>query len=95
MIDPNVLITALQGHLIVTLTYEKKTTGEIVVHTGGIQEINSSDPLSGAVVWLWDTSLNDHIRKFLLGNIIDVQVLQETYTSLQGFPFKLNGQIIP
>jgi hypothetical protein len=94
MIDPNVLVTALQGHLIVTLTYQKKTTGETVTHTGGLYEINSADP-SGAVVWLWDTSLNDHIRKFLIGNIIDVQVLQEAFVPTQGWPFKLNGQIIP
>jgi hypothetical protein len=94
MVDANVLITALQNHFLVTLTYQKKTTGETVSHTGGIYEINNAD-VSGAVLWLWDTERNDNIRKFIIGNIIDVQVLQQQFTPPQPWPFKLNGQIIP
>jgi hypothetical protein len=87
------LITALQGKLQVTLTYEKKTTGEVVTHTGGIYEIGSNKQ-GVPVLWLWDTTLNDNIRQFLLSNIIDAQVLDVPFQTNGLFPLKLNGQVI-
>jgi hypothetical protein len=90
-IDP--LIEALQNKKIVTLNYVKSTTGESVIHTGGIQEIGVNQ--AGAqVLWLWDTQLNDHIRQFLLSNIDNYQVLDEDYAPVNGWPLKLNGEII-
>lgn len=89
-IDP--LVEAMRNKLQVTLVYLKKTTGEIVTHTGGIYEINANDPTSGAVLWLWDTTTNDKIRKFLIGNIQSFQVLQTPFQTNGIWPLKLNGQ---
>jgi hypothetical protein len=87
------LLDALRNKLQVTLTYTKKTTGETVTHTGGIYEINSADK-SGPVLWLWDTTTNDNIRKFLLGNIVNVQVLATPFQTNGMWPLKIDGQEI-
>jgi len=89
--DP--LIEALRNKLQVTLTYEKKTTGDVVVHTGGLFEINSLDP-HGATLWLWDTAQNDRIRRFYIGNILSYEVLSTPFSPPQPWPIKLDGQII-
>ena len=87
------LVVALRNSFQVTLVYQKKTTGETVTHTGGIQEIGVNKA-GNSCLWLWDTSLNDHIRDFLLSNIVSYQVLNLPYISTTGFPLKLNGEII-
>lgn len=94
MIDSNVLVMALQNHKQVTLTYTKATTGEVVIHTGGIYEIGVNKA-GNDVVWLWDTQANDHIRQFLIGNIDNLQVLDADFTDMFGWGFKLNGSMIP
>ncbi len=92
--DTTPLITALQNKLQVTLTYLKESSGEVVTHTGGIQEIGPHSTTGRATLWLWDTSLNDHIRNFVIDNIQAVQVLQLPYIPTQPWPFKLNGAVI-
>jgi hypothetical protein len=87
-VSTDAMIKALQNKLQVTINYTKKSTGEAVTHTGGIQEID------GNILWLWDTSLNDHIRKFLLENITGIQVLDVPFFPTGGFPLKLNGEIL-
>jgi len=85
------LTTACQNKLQVTLTYVKKTTGETVVHTIGVQELGGVNKAGQPVVWGWDTSLNDHIRAFLVDFIQGVQVLDIPYINSTGFPIKING----
>ena len=87
------LVEALQNKLQVTLIYDKKTTGEVVTHTGGIYEINDQDP-HGSTLWLWDTALNDRIRRFYLDRIVSFQVLDTPFMPPQPWPLKLNGQIL-
>ena len=87
------LVNALTSKLQVTLTYQKKTTGEVVTYTGGIYEIGANRA-GNPCLWLWDTSMNDHIRDFLLSNIISYQVLQLPFLPDPAFPLKLNGEII-
>ena len=93
--DIQPLITALQNHLQITLTYLKATTSEIVVHTGGIQEIGPHSVTGKATLWLWDSSLNDHIRNFIIDNIQSFEVLQLPYQPNPAWPLKLNGEVIP
>lgn len=87
------LVNALRNRMQVTLTYQKKTTGQIVTHTGGIYEIGANK-VGNPCLWLWDTSTNDHIRDFLLSNIISYQVLQLSFQPSPEFPLKLNGEIL-
>jgi len=82
--------TACQNKLQVTLTYLKKTTGEVVTHTIGIQEIGA-DKKGQPCIWGMDTSLMDHIRVFLLDYIQSVQVLDTPYINSGGYPIKING----
>ena len=82
------LAQACQNKLQVIINYTKKTTGEFVTHTCGIQEIN------GNLIWGWDISLQDHIRKFLLENIQSIEVLNIPYIVTNGYPIKINGAIV-
>ena len=87
------IATAIRSKLQVTLTYQKKTTGEIVQHIGGVYEIGPNK--SGeTVIWLWDTSRNDTIRQFLPDNIIDFQVLDIPFQTNGMWPLKINGDIV-
>ena len=90
--DIQAMMTAATNRLQITIVYLKKTTGETVQHTGGVVEIDGANGL----LWLWDTTMNDHIRKFLLSNVEGLQVLQQPFdsSSAGGFPLKINGQII-
>lgn len=91
--DMTVLIQAATNKLQVTITYTKKSTGEVVTHTGGIYEIGVNK--SGApCCWIWDTSRNDSIRQFLLENINSLQVLETPFFPPNAWPIKINGQII-
>jgi hypothetical protein len=36
-------------------------------------------------------STQDHIRDFLLSNIVSIQVLDIPYPNTNGFPIKING----
>jgi hypothetical protein len=92
--DTTPLTTALQNRLQVTLTYQKEKDGSVVVHTGGIQEIGPHPKTGRATLWLWDTSLQDHIRNFIIDNIQAVQVLNVPYQPNPAWPLKLNGEII-
>jgi len=91
--DIEALVEAALNRLQVSLNYTKATTGEIVNHKGGIVEIRSSE----GILYLWDTTLNDHIRKFILANINSFQVLPEKfdYMSAGGYPIVINGQTYP
>ena len=91
--DIQPLVLALQNKLQVVLTYQKKTTSEVVQHQIGIYEINSNDP-SGAVLWGFDVIANDHIRKFLISNIQSFQVLDIPFVPNGIWPIKLEGQVI-
>ncbi len=91
--DIDALINAAQNKLQITLTYTKKTTGEVVSHTGGIYEIGVDDK-GQQILYLWDNTTNDHIRKFLVGNIISIQVLETPFFPPNPWPIKINGQII-
>ena len=82
------LVEALTHKKQVTLTYTKEKTAETVVHTGGLYEIDGSRNC----LFLWDTSLNDHIRRFKLDNIISYEILDIDFIDNFGWGFKLNGQ---
>lgn len=86
--DIGPLEEACKNKLQVVLNYTKKTTGENVQHQGGIYEIN------GDILWLWDTNLNDNIRKFLIENINSFEVLNISFFPPQQFPIKINGEIV-
>lgn len=86
--DLTPLIEACRNKLQVTLNYTKKTTGEMVVHTGGIYEIRDN------LLWLWDTTSNDNIRKFLIENIDSFQVLDALFFPPNPWPIKINGEIV-
>jgi len=90
--DTTPLVEALKAHKQITLTYAKEN-GEIVTHTGGITEIGPNKK-GNEVLWLWDTTLNDHIRQFLFGGIQSFQVLDTEYVDMFGWGFKLNGQLL-
>ena len=81
------LYKACQNKLQVVVNYMKKTTGEFVTHTGGVQEINSGE----GIIWLWDTQRNDSIRKFYIANIQGIEVLNIPYVG-NGYPIKIDGQ---
>jgi len=88
--DINPLIEAAKARKMVSLEYEKKTTGEFVNHRGGIYEIGTNK--AGApCLWLWDTDLNTGIRQFLLSNIMSFQVLDIAFDPPQPWPIKING----
>ena len=90
-ISTEAMVTACQNKLQVTITYTKKTTGEVKVYTGGIQEIGGVNKAGQPCLWFWDLSTNDHIRDFLLSNINSIQVLDTPYVNMSGFPIKING----
>lgn len=91
--DMEALVQAATNKLQVTFTYLKKSTGETVVHTGGIYEIGVNK--SGApCIWMWDTAANDNIRQLLQENIISIQVLETPFFPPNPWPIKINGQII-
>ncbi len=89
--DIQALVEAATHRLQVSFTYLKATSGETVQHTGGIVEITSDGRM-----WLWDTTLNDHIRQFFMSNMNSPTVLQQPFDNMAagGFPLKINGQII-
>lgn len=93
IVDRGPLIEALTHKKQVTLNYTKKTTGEAVVHTGGIYEIGVSKA-GEPCLWLWDTISNDSIRCFLFDYINSFQVLDLDFAPPQPWPLKLDGQII-
>jgi hypothetical protein len=84
------LYEACQNKLQVSLDYTKKD-GILVQHTGGIYEIRASD----GCMFLWDTSLNDNIRKFLFSGINNFQVLDAQFFPPNPWPIVIDGQIIP
>lgn len=86
--DITPLIDACRNKLQVTLNYTKKTTGEMVVHTGGIYEIRDDR------IWLWDTNENTNIRQFIIGNIDSFQVLNVPFFPPREWPIKINGEIV-
>ncbi|MFA5397485.1 MAG: hypothetical protein WC346_15860 [Methanogenium sp.] len=92
--DIQPLVVALTNKLQVTLVYQKKKTGEIVTHTGGIYEIGPHKKTGVYTLWLWDTSLNDHIRDFIVDNIQSFQVLEIPFVPNGLFPLKYNGEIV-
>ena len=77
----------------VTLNYSKETDGSTVTHTIGIQEIGQTKA-GKPCIWGWDTTLNDHIRAFLLSNIINAEVIDVDYIPSGVYPIKINGQIV-
>ena len=89
MVDVAPLYEACRGKLQVTLDYTKKD-GTFVQHTGGIYEIDSPKGL----LWLFDTNLNDHIRKFFLGSINSFQILDTVFFPPQPYPIKIDGEIV-
>lgn len=92
-VDVDALVKAAQNKLQVTFTYLKKTTGETVIHSGGIYEIGVNK--SGTpCIWMWDTSSNDNIRQLLNENIISIQVLDIPFFPPQPWPIKINGAIV-
>jgi len=86
--DITPLIEATKNRKQVTFTYEKKTTGDTVTHTGGIYEIR------GDSLWMWDINSNDSIRRLYLSNIFDFQVLDATFFPPQPWPIKIEGEIV-
>jgi hypothetical protein len=85
---------AATARLQVSITYQKVSGDKaMVTHAGGVVEINSDT----GFMWLWDTSLNDHIRRFYMNQVLSLQVLQMPfdYMSAGGFPLKINGEIMP
>ena len=91
--DMEALMQAALNRFQIRFTYLKATTGETVQHTGGIVEIRSSE----GVAFIWDTELNDHIRKFILANFYSLQVLPQRFdnASAGGYPLVINGQVMP
>ncbi len=90
--DIQALVDAATKRLTVEINYVKKEDGTSVVHTGGVTKIDSSV----GSMWLWDTGLNDHIRRFYLQNIMQLQVLPIPFNNAAagGYPLEINGQII-
>jgi hypothetical protein len=93
--DTQPLITALQNHLQVNLTYLKETSGEIVNHVVGIYEIGPHKTTGKATLWGWDVNTNDRIRNFIIDNIQSIQVLEVPFIPNGAWPLKLNGEVIP
>ena len=92
-LDMDALVQATQNKLQVTFTYTKKSTGETVVHTGGVYEIGVNKA-GASCVWMWDVTTNDQIRQLLIENIISIQVLSIPFIPSNPWPIKINGQII-
>jgi len=92
--DVQALMQAAMSRLQISIMYQK-VSGDMaqVTHNGGVVEINSDT----GFLWLWDTSLNDHIRRFYLQQIMSLQVLQMPFDNLSagGYPLKINGAIMP
>jgi len=92
--DVQALMEAAMARLQVSIMYQK-VSGDmgVVSHTGGVVEINSDT----GFLWLWDTSLNDHIRRFYMSQILSLQVFQIPfdYMSAGGYPLKINGATMP
>ena len=91
---PEDLLAAIRERKIVDLTYTKKSTGELVYHTGGIQEVGTNKA-GNEVIWLWDTTSNDHIRQFLIDNIMSYTVTEMDYVVTNGWAIKIYGEEIP
>ena len=89
MIDVAPLFEACRGKLQVTLEYTKKD-GTYVQHTGGIYEIRSNE----GKLWLWDTTVNDHIRVFIMDSIQNFQILDAPFFPPQPFPIKIDEEIV-
>lgn len=85
--DLTPLIEAATNKLQIILDYTK-TNGEVVTHQGGIYEIRDN------YLWLWDTNLNDNIRKFIISNINSYQILDIAFFPPQPWPIKINGDIV-
>jgi len=92
-LDMQAMMQAATSRLQISFIYLKATTGETVQHQGGIVEIRASE----GCVFIWDTTSNDHIRKFLLPNFSSLQVLQQPFDNISagGYPLIINGQIMP
>lgn len=92
--DVQALMQAAMARLQVSIMYQK-VSGDMsmVSHAGGVVEINSET----GFLWLWDTSTNDHIRRFYLQQILSLQVMQTPFDNMSagGFPLKINGAIMP
>lgn len=92
--DVQALMQAALARLQVSVMYQK-VSGDMamVSHTGGVVEINSDT----GFLWLWDTSTNDHIRRFYLQQILSLQVLQMPFDNISagGYPLKINGAVMP
>ena len=85
------LVKACQNKLQVVVNYQKKTTGEFVSHTVGVQEIGVNNKTGEPCLWGWDVMSNDHIRCFLLAYITGIEVLNIPYVNMTGYPIKING----
>ena len=92
--DMQALVTATTNKLQVVINYVKKTTGEYVTHTCGIQEIGAHNKSGEPGIWGWDTSLNDNIRFFAMANIQSIEVQNIPFFPVGGYPIKINGQIV-
>lgn len=92
LVELEPIVEATRNKLQITIDYQKETTGENVVHTGGVYEIGTSKG-GKPCIWLWDLERNDHIRCFLLDNITRVQVLDASFVPT-AFPIKINGEIV-
>ena len=91
--DYQALVDVAMKRLQITFTYQKTSGDQAVVqHTGGVVEINADT----GFLWVWDTSENDHIRRFFLSNILNLQVYGVPFDngSAGGYPLKINGQIM-
>ncbi len=88
MVDVTPLYEACRGKLQVTLDYMKKD-GTFVQHTGGIYE------LRGDRLWLWDTTTNDSIRQFIMGNITNFQILDLPFLPMNPeWGIKIDGMLV-
>jgi len=95
MVEVQPLIDAAVAQLQVSMTYTKKSTGEVTQRTIGIYEIGPSDKHGGQeVVWGWDLEKNDTIRAFLFEYIGSYQVLDAPFSRPQPWPIKINGEIV-
>jgi len=91
MVDPAPLYEACRGKLQIALTSYTKKDGSISSdHVGGIYEIDSAN----GIIWIFDTVLNDHIRKFFIGSINSFQVLDTPFFPPQPYPIQIDGEII-
>jgi hypothetical protein len=88
------IIDALTNMRLISLTYTKEKTGEMVNHKGGMYEIGTNKA-GREVIWLWDTDRNDTIRQFLIDNIVSYDIHpEEEFIRTNPWPIKLYGEII-